>query len=112
MYIPKTMKSKIANTFYDKTIYILSNTELTDEEGGVISNSDEVIGSFKGNVNFSNFKKIQEDYGLEYNIDMAITTNYEVAVNDFIKYENIIYTVTDVIKNDSHYMVVATKWHQ
>ena len=112
MYIPQTMKNKIATTFYDKTIYLLTNETVTDEEGGVVSRGVNITGSFKGNVNFSNFKKIQEDYGFDYNIDIAITTDKKVNVNDFIKYNEIIYTVTDVVPSDSHYLAVATKWRQ
>ena len=33
-------------------------------------------------------------------------------INDIIKYDNIVYNVTDVLKRDSHILVVATKWRQ
>ena len=106
------MKNKIASAFYDKKIFLLGSEDTIDEEGGVISNSKEIKSSFKGNVNFSNFKKIQEDYGLDYEIDISITTDKKIEVDSFIQYENVVYTVTDVIPSDSHYTVVATKWQR
>lgn len=112
MYIPNSMKNKIARTFYDKTISLLIKTEEVDEEGGVINSAGIESSTFKGNVNFSNFKEIQEDYGLDYNIDISITTNEDIEINSLIEYQNVVYIVTDVIPSDSHYMVVATKWHQ
>lgn len=111
MYIPKTMTNKIAQVFYDKTVSVLINKTTIDAEGGVNYLGYDVIDNFKGNVNFSNCKQIQEEYGLDYRIDVSITTNYEsLKNNDLIKYDNVTYKVTDIIKNDSHYLVVATKW--
>lgn len=114
MYIPKTMKDKIANTFYDKTVEIMSKQTTIDAEGGINSKGLTVTSNFNGNVSFSNCKSIQEEYGLDYNIDIAITShvNTNVAINDIIKYENVIYNVTDVLKSDSHVLIVATKWRQ
>ena len=47
-----------------------------------------VLESFKANVNFANCGKIQEEYGLDYLINIAITTNTDVNVNinDIIRY--------------------------
>lgn len=113
MYIPKTMIKEITNTFYDKTVEILDKKINIDAEGGVTSKGFDVIDTFKGNVSFSNCKKIQEEYGLDYNIDVSITTNYKLlSINDFIKYNDVIYNVTDILKSDSHILIVATKWRQ
>lgn len=114
MYIPNQMKKEIANIFYDKTITILSPTETVDAEGGVTRKGLTNTGTFKGNVNFSNCKQIQEDYGLDYNIDVSITTSTDTAVsmNDIISYDNVVYNVTDVLSSDSHILIVATKWRQ
>ena len=113
MYIPKTMKKKIANTFYDKEVEVLEKGTNTDAEGGVNTKGYDVIDTFKGNVNFSNCKQIQEEYGLDYNIDVSITTDYNLLkINDIIKYQEIIYNVTDILPSDSHLLVVATKWRQ
>ena len=114
MYIPKSMKNKIANTFYDKTVEIVNKQTTIDAEGGVTSRGLIVLGSFKGNVSFSNCKRIQEEYGLDYNIDISITSsiNIDINMNDLIKYNEVIYCVTDVLKSDSHVLIVATKWRQ
>lgn len=113
MYIPKTMNKKIASTFYDKEVEVLNKETTIDAEGGVISKGLTLRDTFNGNVNFSNCKKIQEDYGLDYNIDISVTTNYNLlSINDFIRYEDIVYNVTDILNSDSHILVVATKWRQ
>ena len=106
------MKKKIAKTFYDKTVEILSKETSIDAEGGVTSKGLNVIDTFKGNVSFSNCKQIQEDYGLDYNIDISITTDKLLKMNDIIKYLDVIYNVTDVLTSDSHILIVATKWRQ
>lgn len=113
MYIPKTMTKKIANAFYDKTVEILEKTSNIDAEGGVTSKGYDVKDSFNGNVSFSNCKQIQEEYGLDYNIDISVTTDYKLLeINDIIKYQDVIYNVTDILPSDSHILIVATKWRQ
>lgn len=107
------MKDKIADTFYDKQVEVLEEKTTIDDEGGVRSIGLNVKDKFKGNVSFSNCKKIQEEYGLDYNIDISITTNYNlIKINDFIKYLGIVYSVSDVLESDSHILIVATKWKQ
>jgi len=114
LYIPKTMMNEISNAFYDKEVDTLERKTTIDEEGGVINNGYDIISTFKGNVSFSNCKKIQEDYGLDYKIDISITTGLDVDINmdNYIKYQNIIYDVTDVLPCDSHILIVATKCQQ
>lgn len=112
MYIPQSMKKAIANTFYDKEISILSKETSFDVEGGVNTQSSEVIDTFKGNVSFSNCKKIQEDYGLDYDIDISVTTNKALNIDDMIRYDGIVYNVTDVLLSDSHNLIVGKIWQQ
>lgn len=91
----------------------MNKSTSVDAEGGVTSKGLSIVDKFKGNVNFSNCKQIQEDYGLDYNIDVSITTNYELLkINDIIQYQDVIYNVTDILPSDSHILVVATKWRQ
>jgi hypothetical protein len=107
------MKNKIAKIFYDKSVDVLTSEVSMDAEGGVINKGYNTRDTFKGNVNFSNCKQIQEDYGLDYNIDVSITTNYNsLVLNDLIKYKDVIYKVTDIIVSDSHILVIATVWRQ
>ena len=114
MYIPKQMKNSISKIFYDKTVSIMTREVTVDAEGGVNDKGLQISSNFKGNVSFSNCKQIQEDYGLDYEINIAITTSTEeiVAINDIIQYENVIYKVTDVLPSDSHKLVVAVIWRQ
>lgn len=114
MYIPKQMIKQIAKVFYDKEVYLLDKRITIDAEGGVNTKGYEVVGSFKGNVNFSNCKQIQEEYGLDYNIDVAVTTSKDTVIkmDDIISYDNIVFKITDVLPSDSHLLVVATKWRQ
>lgn len=114
MYIPKTMIKKINDTFYDKTVEILDKKVNTDAEGGVTSKGFDIIDTFNGNVSFSNCKKIQEEYGLDYKIDISITTNLDtnICIDNYIKYQDIVYNVTDILKPDSHILIVATIWRQ
>lgn len=109
------MTKRIASTFYDKTIDVLTNSTITDIEGGVsYKGTTTVVSSFNGNVSFANCKKIQEEYGLDYEIDISITasTDTSIAINDIIKYNDVVYNVNDVLPFDSHILIVATKWRQ
>lgn len=110
MYIPNSMKKKIASAFYDKEISVLEKKTTIDAEGGMMSNAIEIKDNFKGNVSFSNCKKIQEEYGLDYEIDISITTNYDkLKINDLISYKELIYNVCDILPSDSHFLIVARK---
>ena len=107
------MRKEIARVFYDKEVSVLTSKVNIDAEGGVKYNGYELKDTFKGNVNFSNCKQIQEEYGLDYQIDISITTDYELLKhNDLIKYQDVTYNVTDILPSDSHLLVVATKWRQ
>lgn len=107
------MIKKIADTFYDKTVEVLKKQTTVDAEGGVTSKGLTLYDTFNGNVSFSNCKKIQEEYGLDYEIDIAITTSYGLLkINDVIKYLDVIYNVTDILSSDSHLLVIATKCQQ
>ena len=107
------MRTKIASVFYDKEVEVLEKITTVDAEGGVNTKGLQSKDNFKGNVSFSNCKKIQEEYGLDYNIDISITTDYKLLkVNDIIKYLDVVYNVTDVLSSDSHFLIVATKWRQ
>ncbi len=110
--LPHKFEDKIADTFYDKDINIISKNQTLDAEGGVVINDNGVSSTFKGNVRFNNLKTIQEEYGLDYQIDVAITTRKStlISLNDLIMYKNITYVVNDAIPFDSHILIVATKW--
>ena len=104
------MTKKIAEIFYDKKVEVFEKQTVVDAEGGVTNKSLTLKDTFNGNVSFSNCKKIQEDYGLDYEMDVAITTNYNLLkINDIIKYLDVVYSVTDILSSDSHLLIIAKK---
>ena len=111
MFIPRAMKTEIAKTFYDKEIHLMNKSTETDSEGGVKTNGYSVVDVFKGNVNFSNCEKIQEDYGLDYKINISITTLYtELKKDDIFAYNKTLYQVKGIFIRDSHLLVLGANW--
>lgn len=107
------MKTQIASKFYDKEIDVLKEVTSIDDEGGICYGTPKKIDSFKGNVSFSNCKKIQEEYGLEYQIDISITCDYRsIEKNTLVKFQDITYRITDILPSDSHVLIIGTKWQR
>lgn len=140
MYIPKIMKTSIAKYFYDKGILVMTKTQTRDSEGGLKNGSNKVNYKFYGNVSFSNFGTIQENYGLDYKIDISITAspeNFEdkvylgdaelvyetdkiyikqtgdlvLGLDDIISYAGKEYRVTNIIPSDSHILILG-QWQR
>ena len=111
MFIPKSMKTVIAKTFYDKEIHLMNKSVKKDAEGGVKTKGYTVKECFKGNVNFSNCEKIQEEYGLDYKVNISITTDYiGLEKNDIISYDKMFYEVKGIYIRDSHLLVLGATW--
>ena len=111
MYIPKTMKTEIAKAFYDKEIHLMNKSIEIDNEGGVKTKGYTVKESFKGNVNFSNCEKIQEEYGLDYKVNITITTDYTGLEKDnILSYDKVLYEVKGIYIRDSHLLVLGAIW--
>ena len=105
------MKTAMAKRFYDKEIHLMNKTVETDGEGGVRTKGYTVKNVFKGNVNFSNCEKIQEDYGLDYKVNISITTDYTGLEKDaIISYDKVLYEVKGIYIRDSHLLVLGAKW--
>lgn len=82
-----------------------------DAEGGVKTKGYTVKNTFMGNANFSNCQKIQEDYGLDYKVDITITTDYTgLTKSDILRYGDDLYEVKGIYPRDSHTLVVGAKW--
>jgi len=111
--LPTNFKSKIASTFYDKTISILGETVTTELDGAVNKTHDTVTSTFKGNCKLSNFKQVQEEYGLDHEINIIVTCGTDVTITTGIlfEYNGVRYETTDVVAFDSHQMIVGEKWH-
>lgn len=114
MEIPESFKRAIADTFYDKKIYVLSKKESMDCEGDYIVEKNENVYNFMGNVSFSNFKAIKEEYGIDCDIDIVITTSLEhkekIDLSTLIVYNGKTYEITDKFLKDSHMMLVGALW--
>lgn len=111
MFIPRQMKTEIAKTFYDKEIHLMNKRTETDAEGGVKTNGYSVVDVFNGNVNFSNCEKIQEEYGLDYKINISITTDYtKLKKDDIFTYDKVLYEVKGIFMRDSHLLIVGANW--
>ena len=67
-----------------------------------------------GNVSFSNFKAIKEEYGIDCDIDIVITTSLEhkekIDLSTLIVYNGKTYEITDKFLKDSHMMLVGALW--
>lgn len=115
MQIPTDFKTGIENAFYDKTITIIGESIVTEADGANKKNPNgEAIGTFTGNARLMNFKQVQKEYGLDYQIDIVVTCGVEtsVVVGNIVEYNGVKYDVTDVLPFDSHKMIVGVKCHQ
>lgn len=107
------MKQEIAKAFYDKEIHLMNKSVEIDAEGGVKTKGYTVGELFKGNVNFSNCEKIQEEYGLDYKINISITTDYNgVKKTDILAYDKVLYEVKGIYINDSHVLILGANWRE
>ena len=107
------MKTAIAKTFYDKEIHLMDKRTEKDAEGGVKTLGYAVKETFKGNVNFSNCEKIQEDYGLDYKVNISITTDYTgLTERDILQYSDVLYEVRGLYTRDSHTLVLGALWRR
>jgi hypothetical protein len=105
------MKTAIANAFYDKEIHLLDKRTETDTEGGIKTTGYSVRTTFKGNVNYSNCEKIQEDYGLDYKVNVSITTDYDrLKIDDIMAIGRVLYEVKGLYTRDSHTLVLGAFW--
>lgn len=111
MFIPQEMKTEIAKTFYDKEIHLMNKSTETDVEGGVKTKGYTVKDVFKGNVNFSNCEKVQKEYGLDYKVNITITTDYTgLNKDDIMSYDKVLYEVKGIYPIDSHVLIVGAIW--
>ena len=110
--VPASFQTAIARTFYDKTVTKLQKIETVDSEGGVQKAGTTPVSTFKGNVRFNNLGEVQTEMGLTHEIDIAITCapDTPVEVDDLLEYAGVKYVAVSVIPNDSHKLIVGTRW--
>ena len=112
MLFPDSAKKAIADSFYDKTVEVLTSQDTVDEEGGVVKGSLTTKCTLRGNVQFSNLGEMQTTLGLVNAIDICVTCGADenVSVNDLLRYDNKLYVATSVIPSDSHLTIVGNLW--
>lgn len=110
MRIPNKFKQVIKDTFYDKEVDLYSVTTEPDSDGFVRKGEPATkTGSFLGNVNFDKLDAIQEEYGIDQDIDITISTDEDVSLDQVISYGGRFYKVIRAIQNDSHNLLIAQK---
>lgn len=88
-----------------------TSTLVTDIHGGRRKSATVIeSGSFLANVNFSKLDKIKENYGIQEDIEMTITTNTNVPTGQIIGYLDKKLEILRSIPFDSHYLLIAKKW--
>jgi hypothetical protein len=110
MLLPANFTDKIAETFYDKTVSILSKT--TSNVDGWITETGTVQSTFKANVQFSNLGTVQSEMGLTEQIDVSLTCDKDVSltVDGLFEYDGVTYKASAVVPYDSHTKIVGRKW--
>ena len=103
-------KKAVSNIFYDKEVGVKSVQITTNAEGQRKKTIGSVSRTFFGNVQFSNRKVVCEEYGLSEDFDLSITTDASVDLNDILNYQDVDYIVTDVLKYDTHNLIVGVKY--
>lgn len=110
MRIPNKFKQVIKDTFYDKEVDLYNVTTEADSQGFVRNGEPATkTGSFLGNVSFDKLDLVQEEYGITEDVDMTISTDEDVSLNQILSYGGRFYKVIRAIENDSHNLLIAQK---
>jgi len=110
MRIPSKFTQVIADTFFDKTIDLYSVGEITDKEGFTRRDVLLKTGDFTGNVYFTNLEEVRQDYGIEEQIDVVISTHEEIEAGVIVGYGGKDYRVVKAIPRDSHNLLIGRSW--
>lgn len=110
MKLPSNFKHNIDKYFYDKDFDVYSSKEVVDDEGWGAVSEETIQGSFKGNVAFDNLAEIQQNYGIEEEIDITISTHEEVELGSLVGYDSVLYKIIRAIPLDSHNLLMGKKW--
>lgn len=111
MIIPTSFTQAIGTNFYDKEVDVYTTSDVQDEEGQAYKEATEIAGSVMGNVNFNNLDLIQEQYGLQEKVDIAITTRDAIGGNaNIIGYGGYQYLVIKAVSFDSHILMLGKLW--
>ena len=109
MNIPNSFRTQIANAFYDKEIELLSVVETTNNEGQVrrqLSQSGERV---KGNVQYSNLERLREEYGIDEEVELSITTQ-DTVETEAIRFDGEDFEVVKNIPFAAYNLIICSKW--
>lgn len=112
MLFPDSAKHAISEAFYDKEVAVLSREVALDDQGGVIASEAVAKSTFKANVRFAALEKVREQFGIVEKIDIAITCSPQtgIAGTDLLSYADKQYSVVDMLRFDSHLLIVGKRW--
>lgn len=110
MLLPASFTAKIADTFYDKTVSLLTKTSTSTD--GWVEQTGTVSSTFKANVRFDNLGTVQTELGLTESIDVSFTcaTDVNIEIDGLFEYNDVTYKVAAVVPYDSHLKIVGRKW--
>jgi hypothetical protein len=103
-------KNVIALYFYDKELTVCEVSTIQHEDGQVQKEFVETENTLIGNVRFNDLARVQEDYGIKENIDVAITTNDTIENGTILKYETRFFEIIKVIPFDTHNLLIGKQW--
>ena len=110
MRITDSFTKAIEDTFYDKELTLMVQTESVNDFGETIISITPGTTTITGNVRQSNLQEVREDYGIHEEIDIAITTNDDVELGSILSYNGQNYRMTSVREFDSHNLLVGSEW--
>lgn len=107
MKIPKEFKDAIKSVMYDKKIEPYTCVETTNEELEVVRKKGTKLGEFAGNIRPTSGDIALKEFGLDISADYLITTeeNEELNEDKFISYKGKDYSITGILKYDSHFKI-------
>ena len=110
MFIDNTFKNAIEKAFYDKTVTKCTVATTTEADGNPVRAITPTQNTFKANVRFDKLAIVKQEYGIETDIDIAISTHEVLTVGGVVRYGGIDYELVQVNPRDSHYFVIGRKW--
>jgi hypothetical protein len=110
LVVPAQFKNTIAATFYDKEFTLFDDEAVVDAYGKVRKGTLSETGSFFGNPRFSKLDAVRQSYGITENIDVVITTNDDIPLNQLFSYAGRYYKVIRSIPFDTHNLLIAQLW--
>lgn len=110
MLLPDKVSETFAKAFYDKPIQILGIEVIKETDGGIVKR-DSIKSELLGNVRFNNFGISKNEIGNIVDADITITCmpDVDIQIDDRLKYRDVIYGVSEILRSDSHLTIIGIK---